>query len=67
MLVGVGVFAVGAVAAMVALVPLLVGAEPLPTWVYLGSVLAPVGLGIVFWGLWRTARRQGKRTRASRD
>ena len=62
---GVAVFAVGALAALAALVPLFVGSQPLPTWVYLASVLAPVGLGLMFWGLWRTARRHGKRTRAA--
>jgi hypothetical protein len=66
MLVGVGVFAVGALAAVTALVPLLVGADPLPTWVYLGSLLAPVGLAVVLLGLWRTARRHGRRTRTNR-
>ncbi|MFZ0324337.1 MAG: hypothetical protein WAN48_09430 [Actinomycetes bacterium] len=67
MLTGVVVFAVGALAAVVALVPLLVGADPLPTAVYLLSVLAPVGLGMVLWGIWQTARRSGQSDRARRS
>ncbi len=66
MLVGVVVFAVGALAAVAALVPLLVGADPLPTWVYLGSVLAPLGLALILVGLWRTARRHGRQVRTNR-
>ena len=62
---GVIVFAVGAVFSVVTLVPFLVGASPLPTWVYALSVLAPIGLAIVLYGLWRKARRHGRATRAA--
>jgi hypothetical protein len=61
---GAAVFAVGAVAAMTALVPFLVGTTALPTWVYALSVLAPVGLGMILWGLWRSARRSSRAARA---
>ena len=62
--VGVCLFAVGSLAALVALVPFLLGGDPFPTWVYLLSVLSPLGLGLVLWALWRTARHNGRRARA---
>jgi hypothetical protein len=63
---GVVVFAVGVVFAVTTLVPLLVGTSPLPTGVYLLSALAPLGLAMVLYGLWRKARQHGRATRAAR-
>jgi hypothetical protein len=53
----------GAVAAVVTAAPLLLDADPFPTWVYLTAMLAPVGLGLAMAGVYAKARA---RSRASR-
>ncbi|MFL6181164.1 MAG: hypothetical protein ACJ73J_02550 [Actinomycetes bacterium] len=52
--------AVGFLATVVTLVPLFLDAEPLPVAFYLLCFLAPVGLGLILVGLWRTARARGR-------
>jgi hypothetical protein len=49
------VFAVGAVATLVTVLPLLVGADPLPTVAYLVSMLMGVGFLLAAAGLIRSA------------
>lgn len=59
--VGASIFAVGLLASLVTLVPLFLDSERLPTVVYLGSVLAPVGLATAIAGvivLSRSGRRR---------
>ncbi|MFL6179741.1 MAG: hypothetical protein ACJ74E_07825 [Actinomycetes bacterium] len=55
--------AVGFLATVITLVPLFLDAEPLPVAFYLLCFLAPVGLGLILVGLWRTARARGRRLR----
>lgn len=50
------VFGVGAIACIVTVIPLLVGADALPLAVYLLAILAPVGFGIALSGLLVSAR-----------
>jgi hypothetical protein len=62
--VGAVVFGVGAVATLVTVVPLLIGAEPLPTPAYAVSMLMGVGFAIAAAGLLRAVaheRRQARR------
>ncbi|MDP9394900.1 MAG: hypothetical protein M3Q27_11945 [Actinomycetota bacterium] len=58
---GVVVFAAGLVAALVTVAPLLLGTEPMPTAVYVLSMLAPAGLGLALAGLVRQARATRRR------
>ena len=60
---GVALVAVGAVATVVALMPLVVDLDPLPVAVYLASFLAPLGLGVILVALWRQARGRRDRLR----
>lgn len=55
---GAVVFALGAVALLGVLVPFFLGAHDLPTWLDLGALLLPVGLGLALLGLLRGARGQ---------
>jgi len=56
------VFAVGVVAILVTVVPLLVGTARLPVEFYYLSMLAPLGMGIALGGLVVAARaRRGQR------
>lgn len=56
------VFAVGVVAILVTVVPLLLGTTRLPVEFYYLSMLAPVGMGIALGGLVVAARaRRGQR------
>ncbi|MDT0268143.1 hypothetical protein RM844_17820 [Streptomyces sp. DSM 44915] len=48
------VFAVGAVATLITVIPLLVGADPLPTAAYLVSMLMGVGFFVAGCGLFRS-------------
>ena len=64
--VGVSLVLVGTAAALVTLWPLLMGSDPLPLAWYLAAMLAPVGLGLLLWSLWRQARERGRRTRSAR-
>jgi hypothetical protein len=57
--------AIGFVATVVTLVPLFMDADPLPVAFYLLCFLAPVGLGLILVGLWRTARARGRRLRVA--
>ena len=55
--VGAALFAVGALATVATVVPLLIGAAPLPTAAYLlAVVLTPLGFGLALAGLVRAAR-----------
>ncbi|MBL1067540.1 hypothetical protein [Streptomyces sp. 7-21] len=61
------VFAIGAIATLVTVTPLLIGAEPLPTPAYLVSMLMGVGFAIAGAGLLRSVaeqRRQARRAQA---
>jgi hypothetical protein len=63
------VFAVGVLAILVTVVPLLLGTARLPLAFYLLSLLAPVGMGIALSGLVvaARARRRPSRVRADDD
>ncbi len=67
--VGVAVFAVGVLAILVTVVPLLLGTARLPLAFYLLSMLAPVGMGIARSGRVGAARarRRPSRVRADDD
>jgi len=54
-------FAMGAVATVLTVLPLLVGAAPLPTAVYLAAMVMPVGFGLALLGLWRSAGARRRR------
>jgi len=59
---GAVLFAAGAVATIATVLPMLVGAEPLPTAFYLASMVMPVGLGLALLGTWRSARARRRPT-----
>ena len=61
--VGAALVAIGTVASIATLLPLVVGLEPLPVPVYLLCFLAPVGLGVILVALWRRARTRSSRLR----
>lgn len=63
--IGGAVFTVGVLFVVATIVPLLAGTKPLPLVGYLGTLLAPLGLGIALYGIWRTARERSRRTRAN--
>ena len=65
--VGVALVAIGCLAALVTLVPLFSGADPLPIGFYLLCLLAPLGLGLILVGLWRAARARGRWLRAASE
>jgi membrane protein implicated in regulation of membrane protease activity len=50
-----------------AVLPFLVGQEPLPLLAYLLALLAPLGLGVVLVALWRRARSRRVRLAAASD
>ena len=58
---GVLVFALGLVAVAVIFAMFTFGAHDLPLWLNLGAMLAPVGFGLALLGLFRQARRSGRR------
>ncbi|MDT0320307.1 hypothetical protein [Streptomyces millisiae] len=55
------IFAVGAVATLVTMVPLLIGADPLPTAAYVVSMLMGVGFLVAGTGLLRSIAAQRSR------
>ncbi|NHC15895.1 hypothetical protein G9H71_19105 [Motilibacter sp. E257] len=58
-------FAVGAVACLVTVAPLLLGADRLPLAAYLLALLAPLGFGLALAGVLVSARaRRVRRPRA---
>lgn len=59
------VFAVGALATLVTVVPLLIGAEPLPTAAYVMSMLMGAGFALAAAGLLRSVVYQRRRDRAA--
>lgn len=67
MLVRVGgvVFAVGALATLATVAPLLLGSDPLPTAAYLVSMLMGVGFALALAGLLRSARAQSRQATTS--
>lgn len=65
MRVGGVVFAVGAVATLVTVIPLFIGADPLPTAAYVVSMLMGVGFLIAGAGLVRSIAHQRRRDRAA--
>ncbi|MFF3561893.1 hypothetical protein ACFYXS_17780 [Streptomyces sp. NPDC002574] len=54
------VFAVGALATLATVAPLLLGSDPLPTAAYLVSMLMGVGFALALAGLLRSARAQSR-------
>lgn len=62
---GVVVFAVGLLATMVTVVPFFIGAERMPTAVYLLAMAMPLGLGIALAGLVAQGRSWRNRSRSS--
>jgi len=65
--VGAVLVALGSIATIATLVPLVTDISPLPTAVYLLCFLAPLGLGVVLVALWRRARSRSARIRSVRD
>ncbi|MDT0305421.1 hypothetical protein RM780_00370 [Streptomyces sp. DSM 44917] len=62
------IFAVGAVATVITVVPLLIGADPLPTAAYLVSMLMGLGFAVAAAGLLRSMAHQRALARpAARD
>jgi energy-converting hydrogenase Eha subunit E len=61
--IGAAMVAVGTVAAVVTLWPLVTGGDPFGVTWYLASMLAPLGLGLILWTFWRQARARGRRHR----
>jgi hypothetical protein len=62
--VGAVVFGVGALATMVTVIPLFIGADPLPTAAYVVSMLMGVGFAIAAVGLLRSVAHQRRAARA---
>ncbi|WP_420124007.1 hypothetical protein [Nakamurella sp.] len=58
---GVVLFALGLIAVVVIFALFASGAHDLPLWLNLAAMLAPVGFGLALVGLFRQARRSGKR------
>lgn len=59
--IGVLVFVLGLIAIAVVFAMFAAGAHDLPLWLNLGAMLAPVGFGLALLGLFRQARRSGRR------
>ena len=59
--VGAVLVAVGTVATIIALLPLLLDRGAFPVVVYLLCFLAPVGLGLILVALWQRARTRSSR------
>lgn len=65
--IGAALVAVGTVATIATLVPLLFDVSPLPVWAYLLCFLAPLGLGVILVALWQRARTRSARLRSARQ
>jgi predicted alpha/beta-hydrolase family hydrolase len=63
--VGVAVFALGLLAVVVVFAMFAAGAHDLPLWLNIAAMLAPVGFGLALIGLFRQARRPGRRPAAT--
>lgn len=59
--IGVALLALGTVAAVITLIPLFTGAEPFGLWIYLLSLLAPLGLAVLFVAFWQRGRSRSNR------
>ncbi|TNM26453.1 hypothetical protein FH715_23490 [Streptomyces sedi] len=59
------IFAVGALATLITVIPLLVGADALPTAAYLVSMLMGVGFFVAGCGLMRSVAAQRREDRAA--
>ena len=62
-MVGAALVAVGLLATIITLLPLALGAEPLPAGFYAACFLAPLGLGVILVSLWLKARLRRARLR----
>jgi Na+/proline symporter len=65
--VGAVLVAIGTVASIVALLPLILGRDAFPMAVYLLCFLAPLGLGLILVVLWKRARSRSSRIRSAND
>lgn len=65
--VGAVLVAIGTVASIAVLLPLVLRLDALPTAVYLLCFLAPVGLGLILVTLWQRARSRSSRIRSASD
>ncbi|MDX2295754.1 MULTISPECIES: hypothetical protein [Streptomyces] len=63
---GVVVFAIGAVATLVTVAPLLLGTAPFPTVAYLVSMLMGVGFALAAAGVLRSVAAQRRQARGGR-
>ncbi|GHA64292.1 hypothetical protein ACIQRS_08680 [Streptomyces termitum] len=63
---GVVLFAVGALATLVTVAPLLLGTDPFPTVAYLVSMLMGVGFAVAAAGVLRSAAAQRRQARGGR-
>ncbi len=61
--IGAVVFAIGAVATIATMIPLFVGAQPLPTPAYFVCMLMALGFALALVGLLRSARAQRRAAR----
>lgn len=59
-------FVAGSLAIIAAFIPLATGGDPLPSAFWWLSMLAPVGVACVLWGLVRRARSRSRQTRGRR-
>ncbi|HEX5566633.1 MAG TPA: hypothetical protein VFY14_06835 [Streptomyces sp.] len=62
--IGAALFVIGAVATLVTIAPLFLGADPLPTAAYLVSMLMGVGFAVAGAGVLRSIATQRRRARA---
>ena len=60
---GIALFAIGVVAAIADVLPLVTSWAPLPLAFYLLALLAPLGLALMLVTVWRSARNRSRQTR----
>jgi hypothetical protein len=61
--VGGALFVAGSLAIIAAFIPLATGGDPLPSVFWWLSMLAPLGVACVLWGLVRRARARSRQAR----
>jgi len=64
--VGGALFVAGSLAIIAAFIPLATGGDPLPSAFWWLSMLAPLGVAVVLWGIVRRARARSRQTRDRR-
>ena len=64
---GAALVGVGVIATLITLLPLFTSSEPLPRAFYIVCFLAPVGVGLILWGLLEVARTRSAIARQFAD